>query len=259
MGAPNAQAQLPSDVVPLHSFSDVPALPKDVPELLKRYGDVTATGGDTEKGDLATEPLRQRIDGWMKPAGPPSPGDYSTMMGAGGSMSPAAGDAIGQLVQTAATMSGDMAQAVQAFSLTTMPPLKQAYEDKLKKIFDEYNPQIERCLAMSERAGGSPCADPTPQRDAAINAAGSEFLREASGPYLDYVTKLKMIASGGETTIDRATKAFGQSTPGFAKVQITVIRQDELNDLLAALAAENDVVTYTLGHAANPKEGRGKP
>lgn len=247
-----APAQVPSDVVPLHSFTDVPGLPRDVPAVIGRYGDV-ATPDGTEKGDLQSEVLRERIKGWVKPVGPPSV-DYSAMAGGAGVMSPATGEAIGTLVQTATRMNTEFSEAVQTFGLTTLPPLKRAYEAKLDRIHKEYDPKIDRCLTLSERAGGSSCSDPTPARNAAINAAGTEFLLTVEGPYVTYVGRLKQIAAEGEAAIDRATKAFGKSTPAIAKGQIAIIRQNELVELTAALSAEQDLFLYVYQHAELPKD-----
>ncbi len=246
-----ARAQLPRDVVPLHSFTDVPGLPRDVPAVIARYGDV-ATPDGTEKGDLQSEALRERINGWVKPADPPSM-DYSAMAGGAGVMSPAVGQAIGDLVQTATQMNTEFTEAVQTFGLTTLPPLKQAYEEKLDNIHKEYDPKIDRCLTLNERAGGSSCADPTPARDAAINAAGTQFLETVEGPFTIYCDRLKQIASAGEAAIDRATKAFGKSTPPIAEGQIMLVRQNELNALTAALTAEQDLFIYVYQHAELPE------
>ncbi len=244
--AGRAPAQLPSDVVPLHSFADVPDLPKDVPALVKRYGDV-ATSDGTEKGDLATETLRERENGWMKPGVPPSM-DYSSMMGGAGVMSPTVGQAIGDLVQEVQQMTADFTAAVQKFGLTTVPPLKQAYEAKLDAIHKEYDPKVERCLTLNERAGGASCGDPEAQRDAAINAATAVFLQTANGQYVAFRDRMKQIAAGGEAAIDRATKTFGKSTPGIAKMQIMGIRQNELDALLGVLSAEQDLFLYAYGN-----------
>ncbi|HKI94883.1 MAG TPA: hypothetical protein VJ992_06280 [Gemmatimonadales bacterium] len=252
-----AAAQLSSDVVPLHSFADVPGLPRDVPALIKRYGDV-ATPDGTEKGDLATEAVRERIDGWMKRAGPPAM-DYSAMAGAAGVMNPAVAEAIGELVQTATRMTTEISQAVQTFELTTLPPLQQAYEAQLDRIHKEYDPQIERCLTLSERAGGSSCTDPTPARNAAINAAGTAFLQTVEGQYHTYCDRLQAIAAEGEVAIDHASKVFGASTPAMAKGQIMIIRQNELTELTAALSAEQDVFLYVYGHAELPNDGQDTP
>lgn len=251
-GATKSAAQLPSNVVPLHSFTDVPTLPKTTAALFPRYGDVSTPDG-TEKGDLAGEPLRQRIDGWVKPSAPPTV-DYQSMMGGAGAMTPATGEAIGQLIQTVQQMLGDYAATQQNFGLRTLPALKKAYEAQLDRIHKQYDPQIERCLTLSERAGGSNCTDPTPARDAAINAAGTAFLGQVEGPYSDYRDHLQRIAASGEAAIDRASKAFGHSTPAIASAQIAQIRQNELVVLTAALGAESDLVTYVYGLSQPPKE-----
>jgi hypothetical protein len=251
-----AQAQDLSQVVALHSFADLPALPLTVPDLLKRYGDVSTPQGGTEKGDRAGEPLRQRIAEWMKPTGVPPAMNYAAMMGGAGAMSPAAGQALGQLAQTLGQMTSDYSEAVQTFGLKTMPPLRQAYEARLTQIHKTYDPQIEHCLSLNERAGGSSCTDPSPQRVAAINAAGTAFLHQAANAYGDYRNRLQSIAAEGETAIDRATKAFGGSAPVLAQTQIASIRQNEVNDLAAALTAETDLVVYVHEHAALPTVDR---
>lgn len=255
--AGHAWAQLPSDVVPLHSFPDVPVLPRDVPSLISRYGDVDTPDG-SEKGDLATEPLRQRINGWMHPTSPPTV-DYSAMAGGAGVMSPATGQVIGDLVQTAQRMTTEFTAAVQTFGMTTVPPRKQPYEAKLDRIYKEYNPKIEHCLTLAERAGGSSCTDPTPARDAAVNAAGTAFLQTVDGPYTTFVGRLQQIAAEGEAAIDRAAKTFGKSTPALAKGQIMIIRQNELNALIGALSAEQDLFIYVYQHVELPKQPQQSP
>ena len=259
IGSRSVHAQLPESVIPLHSFEDLPSPPLSTADLFKRFGDVTVPAGQTEKGDLETEALRTRIAGWLKPAGPPSAAEISAMMQGGGRMSPAAGDAIGKLLQVSGKMRADFTQAVQTFGLTTMPPMRKSLETKLDQIHKSYDPKIERCLTEHERAGGSGCSDPTPERDAAINAATTTFLKDASAAFGDYKGRLKMIASDGEGIIESASKSLGGAKPAIAQTQIRMIRQNELNALLAGLTAETDIVVYAYSHAAPPRQQAHKP
>lgn len=252
------QAQDVSQVVALHSFKDLPTLPTSIDSLAKYYGDVTGPDGSTEKGDVHTEALRQRITGWMKPTGVPPGMDYSSMMQGPGAMNPAAAQAIGNLSQVAGQMTTDFTDATQSFNVVTLARLRAAYEDKVDALNKQYQPAIDRCMALAERAGGASCgADPAQQRDAAINAAATELLKRAAAPYDDLKHTLQQSASRGEAAIDQANKAFGGKVPGIARTQIVMIRQNELNELMGALGAENDVVTYVFAHAANLKEGGG--
>ncbi|HUX34522.1 MAG TPA: hypothetical protein VMV51_11695 [Gemmatimonadaceae bacterium] len=254
----SAHAQDVSQVVALHSFKDLPTLPTSIDSLAKYYGDVGTPDGQTEKGDLRTEALRQRIAGWMKPAGVPPGMDYSGMMQGPGAMNPAAAQAIGNLSQVAGQMTTDLTGAMQSFNSVTMARLHMAFEDKVDMLNRQYQPAIDRCMARAERAGGGSCgSDPAQQRDAAINAAAAGLLKSAAAPYDDLKHTLQQSAAQGEAAIDQATKAFGGKLPGIARAQVMMIRQNELNELMGALGAENDVVTYVFAHAANLKEGGG--
>ena len=254
----SARAQDVSTVVALHSFKDLPTLPTSIDSLARYYGDVATPDGSTEKGDVHTEALRQRIVGWMKPTGVPPGMDYSSMMQSPGMMTPAAAQAIGSLSQVAGQMNADFTDATQSFNVVTMGRLHAAYEDKVAALNKQYQPAIDRCMARAERAGGGSCgADPAQQRDAAINAAAAGLLKRAAAPYDDLKHTLQQSAAQGEAAIDQATKAFGGKLSGIARAQVMMIRQNELNELMGALGAENDVVTYVFAHAANLKAGGG--
>jgi len=67
-GTMRLSAQDMSKVIALHSFGDVPTLPKDVTELFKRYGDVTTPDGSTEKGDQEGEVHATKAAGGSLPA-----------------------------------------------------------------------------------------------------------------------------------------------------------------------------------------------
>lgn len=258
VAAASAHAQDVSQIVALHSFKDLPALPLSVDSLAKYYGDVATIDGSTEKGDLHGAALRQRVAGWMKPTGVPPGMDYSSMMQGPGAMNPAAAQSIGNLSQVAAQMSADLNDATQSFNLTAMARLHGQFEDRVDALNKQYQPAIDRCMAQAERAGGATCdPDPARQRDAAINAAATSLLKQAAAPYDELRTALQQSASRGEAAIDQANKAFGGKVPGIARTQIMMIRQNELNELMSALGAENDVVTYVFAHAANLKEGGG--
>lgn len=246
----HARAQgLPTDVVPLHSFPDVPDLPQDVSGVIARYGDVsTGSGSGTEKGDVASEPLRQRVFGWMKES--MTPPNYSAMAGGAGAMNATTGQAIGDLISTMQRVTTEFAEAEQNFGLKTLPPLKQAYEQKLDAIHQEWDPKIDRCLTLREERRS--CTDPTPQLYAAINAASTAFLQSVEGPYTDYRNRMQAIAAEGEAAIDRAGKVFGKTTPALAQPQITGIRQNELTALMAPVQAESDLVSYVRGYAMPP-------
>ncbi len=255
-GVASSVAQGISDIPALQSFADVPALPTTVAQAFSRYGPITPTSDKetTAKGDVAGEPLRKRIKGWMAPieaamrgvAAGPSSADYAAMMRGGGRMTAAAGQAMGRILQVAGPMTMDFSKTVQTFGLTTLPALEAPYERKLDQLFKEYNPRINRCIETS-------CGDdPKAEYDAAVNAAANDFLRSVAPAYDDYRNHLHEIAAQGQAAIDGATKSLGAPVPPMLKTQMAAVKQNELNALLASLTAEEDIYTYVLSKAVWP-------
>ena len=251
LAASSAGAQ--PDIQPIHSFADVPALPRTSAETRPRYGQLNDGMGKTSNGDIKTQPLLTRVSQWMKAitqqtmAQMGTPGTAPSMAGMN---SPGAGQTMGQLSQALPRLNGGFQQAMVSYGQASTS-LGAKYDSTTNAVTGDFYRRLEKAGCLDPGPHGD-CDAIHRAQDQAYLKAGDDYLAALATPYGDLKTKMTAVAADAQSQIDGANKTFGGSVPPMVASMMGPLRNLGVAALTMTMSSESDAVAKVYEKSVAP-------